>query len=204
MMPPSKMLLMVIRPSMETGRVPPWQVFSQVEKQSLGLFKEQAQAVENFVQPRVVLKRQELHRLCVDHSPRVPRFAWSLHPWSGPSSVNPYLASDDGLSFSQLLDPTASKRGCLQPQTILPASTLPASTRSCSTQLSLQDCACGMWFVLSRGSQWGTSLFSPAPETGLHELSALFPPFLMSLPTFGFHWQLLPLPGLSQRKYRGV
>lgn len=140
------LLMVVIRPSMETGRVPPWQVFSQVEKQSLGLFKEQAQAVENFVQPRVVLKRQELHRLCVDHSPWVPRFAWSLHPWSGPSSVNPYLASDDGLSFSQLLDPTASKRGCLQPQTILPASTLPASTRS--LLYSAQPSGLSLWYVV--------------------------------------------------------
>lgn len=57
MMAWSKMLLMVvIRPSRETGRVPPWQEFSQVEKQSFCLFKEQAQAVEHFVQHGVVLK----------------------------------------------------------------------------------------------------------------------------------------------------
>lgn len=58
MMPWGKTLLMVvIKPSRETGRVPPWQGFSEVENQSPSLFKEEAQAAEKFVQSRVVLKR---------------------------------------------------------------------------------------------------------------------------------------------------
>lgn len=98
--------------------------FSQVEKQSLGLFLPGAGlAFRDSVHPKVALERLFWrHELCVDHCQWVTWFAWPLLSWPGVSRFSPALASDNGLLCPVPSDPrTAAPRPsglCLASETV--------------------------------------------------------------------------------------
>lgn len=180
MMPRGKTLLMaVIKPSRETGRVPPWQGFSEVENQSPSLFKEEAQAAEKFVQPRAVLKKP-LGCTSSGRETILPRFAWSWLSQPGLHWVSP-LSS---LWLWPVVSLTLRSQDS-SPQTILPVSA-GAPLRPASRMVVLVACGLRCSMTGNGAPVAWCPLFYLAPETRLHELYTVFPPFTIFLLTLAF------------------